>query len=226
MTEQTPMTVAEAITTEAALKTLLDEVRARYDQARAIVQGALDDQQQQTGGTRFDVTMPGGDGPVQVGTVSLSSGSAAAAVTDAEAFGAWVRDRYPSETSVRLVREVRPAWQTDLLARATAAGAAVDTDTGEEIPGVEMRAARARTHSVRFGKGGRDVVGASWRAGLLGRVLPALAPAQPAAIQTCGVCGAGYEFGQACEACAFQARMAAEGVAPAADDTTDGGDGA
>lgn len=222
MTEQQPMTVAEAITTEAVLKTLLDEIDAQYKAARAAVQAALDTQQQETGGTKFDATVPGAEGPVKVGTVSLSSGSAAAVVTDAEAFEAWVRDRYPSETSVRLVREVRPAWQKDMLARATAAGAAVDTETGEEIPGVEMRAARSRTHSVRFGTGGRDVVRESWRAGLLGGVLPALAPAQPAEIQTCDVCGSGYTYGQACQTCAFKARMAAE-QAPAADDTADGG---
>lgn len=177
--EQPEMTLAQAITAEAALKTLLDEVRAGYDAARVIVQAGLDAQQRENGGTRFDAMVPGADGPVKVGTVSLSSGSAAATVTDAEAFTAWVRERYESEVSVRLLREVRPAWQTDLLARATAAGAAVDTETGEEIPGVEMRASRARTHSVRFGKGGRDLVGESWRAGLLGRVLPALAPPAP-----------------------------------------------
>jgi hypothetical protein len=223
VTEQPQMTVAEAITTEAVLKTLLDEIDAQYKAARAAVQQALDTQQQETGGTKFDATIPGPDGPVKVGTVSLSSGSAAAQVTDPAAFEAWVRERYPSEATVRLVREVQPAWQKQLLDRATAAGAAVDTETGEAIPGVEMRAARARTHSVRFGKGGRAAVGEAWRTGLLGRVLPALAPAQPAAIQSCDVCGAGYEFGQACQTCAFNARMAAEGVVPAADDATDGG---
>jgi hypothetical protein len=174
---QPEMTLADAITAEAALKTLLDEVRAGYDAARAIVQAGLDEQQKANGGTRFDAMVPSADGPVKVGTVSLSSGSAAATVRDPEAFLAWARERYSSEVTPRLVFEVREAWRTDLLARATAAGAAVDTDTGEEIPGVEMRASRARTHSVRFGKGGRDLVGESWRGGYLGRVLPALVPA-------------------------------------------------
>jgi hypothetical protein len=175
------MTVAEAITTEAVLKTLLDEIDAQYKAARAAVQQALDKQQQETGGTKFDATIPGPEGkPVKVGTVSLSSGSAAATVTDPAAFVAWVRTAYPTEVKPVLTFEVQPAWRTDLLARATAAGAAVDTATGEAIPGVEMRAARSRTHSVRFGKDGRALVGEAWRAGLLGRVLPALAPA-PAA---------------------------------------------
>ncbi|MFI0897715.1 hypothetical protein [Streptomyces sp. NPDC020983] len=205
-----PMTVAEAITTEAVLKTLLDEIDAQYKAARAAVQQALDTQQQETGGTKFDATIPGVDGPVKVGTVSLSSGSAAAQVTDADAFTEWVRKAYPTEVKPKLSFEIQPAWRTDLLARATAAGAAVDTATGEAIPGVEMRAARARTHSVRFGKDGRAAVGEAWRAGLLGRVLPALAPAQPAEIQTCDACGSGYTYGQACQTCAFKARMAAE----------------
>jgi hypothetical protein len=175
MTEQ--MTVAEAITTEAVLKTLLDEIDAQYKAARAAVQQALDTQQQETGGTKFDATIPGVDGPVKVGTVSLSSGSAAAQVTDPAAFVAWVRQAYPTEVKPVLTFEVQGAWRTDLLARATAAGAAVDTTTGEAIPGVEMRAARSRTHSVRLGDEGRAQVREAWRAGLLGRVLPALAPA-------------------------------------------------
>lgn len=207
MTE--PMTVAEAITTEAVLKTLLDEIDAQYKAARAAVQAALDTQQQETGGTKFDATIPGADGPVKVGTVSLSSGSAAAQVTDGEAFLAWARKAYPTEVQPRVTFEIQPAWRTALLARATAAGAPVDTETGEEIPGVEMRAARARTHSVRFGKDGRAAVGEAWRGGRLGRVLPALAPAQPAEIQTCDVCGAGYTYGQDCQTCAFKANMAA-----------------
>lgn len=172
------MTVAEAITAEASLKALLDAVKEQYDAARAIVQTALDTQQRETGGTRFDAMIPGPDGePVKIGTVSLSSGSAAAQVTDAAEFTAWVRERYGSEVTPRLTFEVRDAWRADLLARATAAGAAVDTETGEAIPGVEMRAARSRTHSVRFGKDGRAQVGEAWRARRLGSVLPALAPA-------------------------------------------------
>ncbi|MDX3243488.1 hypothetical protein [Streptomyces sp. ME18-1-4] len=33
---------------------------------------------------------------------------------------------------------------------------------------------------------------------------------KPAAIQTCGKCGAGYSFGEPCSTCAFKARMAVE----------------
>lgn len=172
------MTVAEAITAEASLKALLDAVKEQYDAARAIVQQALDTQQQETGGTRFDAMIPGPDGqPLKVGTVSLSSGSAAAQVTDRDKFVAWVRERYETEVRPVLSFEVQSAWQTALLARATAAGAAVDTETGESIPGVEMRASRSRTHSVRFAKDGRALVGDAWRARRLGSVLPALAPA-------------------------------------------------
>lgn len=179
MSEQPEMTLAEAISAEATLKTLLDEIKGSYDMVRKVVQAGMDEQRQATGSTRFDAMIPGADGPVKVATVSLSAGEAAATVTDTAAFEAWVRERYPSEVTVRLVRDVRPAWQVEFLGRATAAGAAVDTESGEAVPGVEMRAARSRTHAVRFGKGGREQVGESWRAGLLGRVLPALAPAEP-----------------------------------------------
>lgn len=37
----------------------------------------------------------------------------------------------------------------------------------------------------------------------------------PAAVQTCRKCGAGYSFGEPCQACAFEARMAAEVAARA-----------
>jgi hypothetical protein len=166
--------VADAITREAVLKTLLDTIDAEYKAARAAVQEALDAQAAASGAKSFDAKLPGG---VTVGTVTLTGGGTAAAVTDTAAFTEWVRERYPSEMTVRIVREVREAWQADLLARATAAGAAVDTDTGEEIPGVEIRPSRARSHSVRFAKDGRALVGEAWRTGLLGPVLPAIAPA-------------------------------------------------
>jgi hypothetical protein len=181
MSDLPEMTLAEAITAEITIKALMDEMKPLYDQARKIVQAGMDEQQQATGGTRFDGMVPGADGAVKAATVSLSAGEAAATVTDTRAFAAWVKDRYPSEIErTEIVRTVRPAWQTQFLASMTAAGVAVDTTTGEEVPGVAIKPARARTHSVRFAKDGRALVGEAWRGGLLGRVLPALAPA-PAA---------------------------------------------
>ena len=44
-----------------------------------------------------------------------------------------------------------------------------DKETGvvEEVPGVEVRATRARSHSVRFSKTGKDAIGEAWRNGAL-----------------------------------------------------------
>ncbi|WP_405611186.1 hypothetical protein [Streptomyces sp. NBC_01508] len=47
---------------------------------------------------------------------------------------------------------------------------------------------------------------------LIGRVAE-LEALKPARFQDCRVCGAGYEYGQACAACAFNERMVAERVA-------------
>jgi hypothetical protein len=87
-----------------------------------------------------------------------------------------------------VIREVRPTFQALLLAEMTAAGVTkwVDKDTGEvhDVPGVEIKPARARTHSVTFTRaskklpgGGRELVRAAWRGGALSEALPALAAA-------------------------------------------------
>jgi hypothetical protein len=174
---QPAATVADAITREAALKALLDAIDGEYKTARAAVQQALDEQATATGAKSFDALLPGG---VKVGTVTLTGGETAARVVDEAEFIEWVRASYPSEMTVRVVREVRPAWLTAFLGQMTAAGAAVDTATGEAVPGVEIKPSRARSHSVRFGKTGRADVAEAWRAGgLASLVLPALAPPAP-----------------------------------------------
>jgi hypothetical protein len=172
---QPAATVADAITREAALKALLDAIDDEYKTARAAVQTALDEQAAATGAKSFDALLPTG---TKVGTVTLTGGETAAKVVDNAAFIAWVRERYPSEVTVNVVREVRPAWLAARLAEMTAAGVAVDTTTGEEVPGVEIKPSRARSHSVRFAKTGRSDVAEAWRTGALADlVLPALAPA-------------------------------------------------
>lgn len=185
-TEQEAATVREAVTREAVLKTLLDEVKAAYETARTDVQHLLDEQQKKTGGSKFDALLPDG---TKVGSASLSVGETAAQIVDDEAFTAWVRKAYPSEAVVRIVKSVRATFTARLLAEMTAAGAAriVDADTGEvhDVPGVEIKPSRKRTHSMTFLRktktrpvDGRELVAAAWRSGQLAPiVLPALAPA-------------------------------------------------
>jgi hypothetical protein len=158
----------------AALKALADTILARQKEVRAEMQAALTE----TGVGRVDAKLPGG---VKVGTISRSDPKPAAVVTDAGAFLAWVRETAKDEVTSRVVTEVRPAYAAALLAEMTAAGTPTwcDRETGEvhDVPGVEVRATRAASHSVRLAAGGADLIAEAWRSGLLGHLaaLPQIA---------------------------------------------------
>ena len=149
---------------EAALKTLADAITDRLKNVKAQMQDALTT----TGASRVDATLPDG---TKVATISMTSPKPAAVVTDPDAFLAWVRKNSPANVTTRIVAEVRPAYTTALLAEMTAAGVAevADRDTGvvEDVPGVEIRATRSRTHSVRPVDGGRQAIAEAWRSGAL-----------------------------------------------------------
>ncbi|GHG46618.1 hypothetical protein GCM10018980_25710 [Streptomyces capoamus] len=157
----------------------------------------LDEQQRTTGGTKFDATLPDG---TKVGDVRLSGGEKAAKITDEQAFVEWAHKTFPSEAitklvrpvPARLVKAVQPKFVALLLEQMTAAGVAQvhDAETGElfDVPGVEIKPSRARTHSVNFTRAskvkraGRELVADAWRSGILAPiVLPALAPPAPTA---------------------------------------------
>lgn len=149
---------------EAALKALSDAIGDRLKQVKADMQEALDT----SGATRVSAELPDG---TKVATISRTEPKPAAIVTDADKFLAWVRDHSPKNIVTRLVTEVRPAYTTALLAEMTAAGIAevADKETGvvEEVPGVEIRATRGRSHSVRPVDGGREAIAEAWRSGAL-----------------------------------------------------------
>lgn len=170
------MSLREAAARETYLKTLLDVVGDAYKTARAETQQALDAAAQESGTRQAAVSLP--DGP-DIATVSLSSGEAAAKVIDEEAFTAWVIAHYGTEVERRFVTEVRAAFRDKVLGALTAAGGIewADPETGviHEVPGVQIAPSRARTHSLRFKKDGRDQVMAAWREGRLAAVaLPEL----------------------------------------------------
>lgn len=153
----------------AVLKTLLDAVKEEFEATRTDFQAELNSAYEQGGVTRVDAVLPSGAVVAKVGLVDPKP---EAKVVDEAAFLAWVVANYPTEKTTRLITEVQPAFRTKLLTEATGAGVPVDASTGEAIPGVEIRATRARTHSVRFEKTGREEVAAAWAAGLLGDAAP------------------------------------------------------
>jgi hypothetical protein len=192
-----PATIRDAVTRQAVLGALLDQIKDAYHDARRDAHELLEQQYKATGTTKTDATLPDG---TRVGSVSRRGGERAAQVTDDEAFAAWVRDHYPTEHVVRIIPArvevtVRPAFAAQILAEMTAAAAPryADPETGEvhDVPGVEIRPSRAATHQLTYTRGskgqpltGRDLVARAWREGdLAAHVMPALAPAAAEAEQ-------------------------------------------
>jgi hypothetical protein len=158
------MDLAQLALEEAALKTLSDAVNDRLKE----VKNAMQEQLVGNGISKVTATLPDG---TKVATISRSDAKPAAVVVDDDAFLAFVRDIAPSEVTTRIVTEVRPAYRTSILAQMTAAGVAriVDTETGElhDVPGVEVKATRSLTHSVRPSTGGKEAIADAWRNGQL-----------------------------------------------------------
>lgn len=149
---------------EAALKTLADTITDRLKVVKADMQDALTT----SGVGRVDATLPDG---TKVAVISRTDSKPAAVVVDSDAFLKWVHANSPHNVVTRLVTEVRPAYATALMAEMTAAGTAEvsDKETGvvDSVPGVEIRATRSTTHSVRPTKNGRELIAEAWRTGAL-----------------------------------------------------------
>lgn len=171
------MNLKELAQHEAVLKTLHDAIGEQLKAVRVEVQAAIDEAAETTGVRQVDASLPDG---TRVAKISLTESKPEARVVDADAFKAWVRANHPGEIERRMVTEVRAAFESKILGEMTAAGVPCDPATGELVPGVEFKATRARTHSVRFEKSGRDDVARAWRAGALAHlVLPALVAGDP-----------------------------------------------
>ena len=158
------MDLAQLALEEAALKALSDTVNDRLKE----VKNAMQEQLVANGISKVTASLPDG---TKVATISRSDAKPAAVVIDDDAFLDFVRTIAPDEISTRLVTEVRPAYRTSILAQMTAAGVArvVDTETGElhDVPGVEIKATRSLTHSVRPTSGGKEAIAEAWRTGQL-----------------------------------------------------------
>lgn len=195
------MDIAQLALEETALKALADSVNDRLKQVKATMQEAL----VATGVSKVSATLPDG---TKVATISRSDAKPAAVVVDDEAFLKWVRENAAGEVVTRLVTEVRPAYRTAVLAQMTAAGVprVVDTETGEvhDVPGVEVRATRSLTHSVRPVDGGREAIAKAWSEGRLGLLnLLQLEPIRCSACEDVDGPFTGAGPDALCEPCAF-----------------------
>jgi hypothetical protein len=191
------MDIAQLALEEAALKALADSVNDRLKQVKATMQEAL----VSTGISKVSATLPDG---TKVATISRSDAKPAAVVVDDEAFMKWVREAAAGEVVTRLVTEVRPAYRAAILAQITAAGVprVVDTETGEvhDVPGVEVRATRTLTHSVRPVDGGREAIARAWSEGRL--ELLNLLQLEPIRCSRCAGTDGPFTDAGLCEACA------------------------
>lgn len=96
-----------------------------------------------------------------VGTVTLVTGRHSARVTDPTALTEWVRQNHPTE--VQTVETVRPSFLSVLLDEAKAAGVAVDTATGEAVPGIDVSLGQPYP-MIRLTADADAIVSVAWQA--------------------------------------------------------------
>jgi hypothetical protein len=157
----------------AALKALLDKVKAAYDQARADAVAAL------SPGDRMHAALPDG---ADIGTVSVTPGRTTAKVNNPAALLEWVRVNAPDE--VETVARVRESYLGALLARCeNVDGAAMHAKTGELLPGVRFETGDPYARVTQTHDQLKTFTTALW-AGGLADVLPAsVGPPPQVAIQ-------------------------------------------
>jgi hypothetical protein len=175
----------------AVIKMVKDAAAAAETDAKYHLEQAMDP------GDRKHARLPDG---TDAGTVSFSTKSAKAVVTDRAAFTAWATDAAPPEVRVQVTLDaddvlgallyqqgikerrehyarvtaaieaaepqVTEAFEKRVLAEVVKAGAPINPETGEVIPGVEYRpGGDAGYVSVRQTEAQRDALHAAWAAG-------------------------------------------------------------
>lgn len=108
-----------------ALKVLADRVDVRQRAVKRELAAALDPGDRKTAAL---------DDGTKVGTVTYSSPDKRARVVNDRTLADWVADHYPDE----VIPTVRPAFLALLLDTAKKSGTAVDVNTGEVIPGIDV----------------------------------------------------------------------------------------
>lgn len=162
------MDMKELALEEASLKALADAVKDRLAEVRSQTQELLEKAEAESGARQVAAMLPDG---TTVAVLSLPDVKPAARVIDEDAYRAWVQQTFPTEISRRFVTEVQAAFTNRLLGEMTAAGVArvVDRETGEmhDVPGVEVKPTRSRSHSLRLKPDGASRIAAAWQAGTL-----------------------------------------------------------
>jgi outer membrane murein-binding lipoprotein Lpp len=179
------MSLKDTARTLAVLSTLHDAIGEQVKPAKKELEAGLKAAKAETGTQKISVSLDDGR---EVGSVTLVQPKPAAAVTDPDAFAAWVvsfGDRFKDEVERKFVTSVKPGFQKKLLAEITAAGVAewADPETGviHEVPGVTMQGRAAYTR-LTVPDEGKAAIAEAWRTGTL--VLPGVSG--PAAVEAGG----------------------------------------
>ena len=172
------MSLKDTARAVAVLSTLHDAIGSQLKDAKKELEAGLKDAKKETGTQKITVSLDEGQ---DIGTVSLVQPKAAAAVTNAEEFTAWVVENFSTEIERKFVTSVKPGFQKKILDQITAAGVAEWADPGtgviHTVPGVTMQGRAAYTR-MTVPDTGKAAIAEAWREGrLAGAVPPAIGPA-------------------------------------------------
>lgn len=172
------MSLKENARTVAALDTLHKAIGDHLKTGKQELEAGLKAAKAETGTQKISISLDD-DGP-DIGTVILVQPKAAAAVTDADEFTAWVVENFATEVDRKFVTTVKPGFQKKILDQLTAAGVTdwADPETGviHVVPGVSMTGRAAYTR-MTLTDAGKAAIPQAWREGRLAAVMPAIAPA-------------------------------------------------
>lgn len=157
----------------AVLTALRDAIEEEVEALRDDVRAGLKEAHDLYGVKSVDVSLP--DGSV-IASITLSKATPRPYVHDERAVVQYVAENYPDEVE----RQVRPAFKKVLFDALTPLDdRAVNTMTGEVVPGVTFRTSQ-QSISLRFKEDGRAAVASAWRAGAVRDLLgPATQPELP-----------------------------------------------
>lgn len=129
-----------------------------------------------TPGDRLTAKLPD---ETPIGSVTLAKGKTSARLVDEVAFRAWVEATHPEHMETVTITRVDPAFTERLMSAARQIGAAVDAETGSEVPGIRVEQGDPYP-TTRLNAGAVEAIARAWQAGELAEVLGSvLRPALP-----------------------------------------------
>lgn len=153
------MKLSEAAARSAVLKTLLDEVKAAYEQSRKEVHAAMVEQ----GAERVAAALPDG---TKVAQIVLSQPRESIGIDD-RAFLEWVRENHEGELVIPPVT-VRSSFRAAVLGQLTIVrGEVVDTKTGQVIEWAHVNPAGEPYPTTKLVTGGKEAILAAWNDGTI-----------------------------------------------------------